>query len=154
VLEEHNFEPDGFTIFCDDVREEKSNKDTYVGVLGDVMFLAVTPPVVIAQFYVVILLFADPGAKPKALQLRVALPGEDAEKPTIKIDVDVANVLPGFDSSGVGDTITRPRRRYVFKISLAPLLIQSFGRIRVSALWDDKSISLGSLAVAPVPQSI
>jgi hypothetical protein len=149
------WEPHGFTIFCDDLREEVSGKTTYVGVYQDVMYVFGALPVMVPKLSFAIHLFHEPDVRFEALEMRIALPGEAVDAPGIRFDIDPQTLpaeMPAPDE--FGDVLLRPRRHLTFKLELAPFQVQKYGRIRVSALWDGTFVPLGSLLVAPVPDTL
>jgi hypothetical protein len=140
--------PHGFTLFCDDLREEKTGKTTYVGVYGDVMYIDGDLPSTLPGLHFAIHLFAAPHSTFETLKIQVAMPGDDIESPAVSFDVDRANLvtIPRLE---IGDELTHPRSHITFKLGLVPFPIKGYGRIRVSALWNGEFVPLGSLAVAP-----
>ncbi|MCJ7995319.1 hypothetical protein J5N58_14125 [Rhizobium cremeum] len=146
------FKPHGFTIFCEDLREELSGQTTYVGVYGDAMFTDEPLPFTLRQLCMAVHLFDEPQASPSKLIIKIAQPGEDIEKPTFSFEV-----TPNFellDLPDIGDMPKRPRAHVVLKMVGTPPEIKQYGRIRVAADWNGNFVPLGSLAIAPLTDDV
>jgi hypothetical protein len=142
------FKPHGFTIFCEDLREEVTGQTTYVGVYGDAMFVDAPLPITLTQLCMAIHLFDEPKDVPTDLTIKIAQPGEDFESAW---SFDVAADLSLLDLPDIGDLPARPRAHVVIKVGgSAPPPITQYGRIRIAAIWDGKFVPLGSLAIAPL----
>ncbi len=144
--------PYGFTLFCDDLREEVGGKTTYVGVYGDAMYVKPELPFQLPKLHLAIHIFNEPGKIFKTLKIQIAIPGDDAEKPGIEFDVD-ENQLIKEKTPDVADEPTQMRTHIALKLGMIPFPIKDYGRLRVSALWNGDYVSLGSLAIAPAPKS-
>lgn len=142
------FKPHGFTIFCEDLREEKTGQTTYVGVYGDAMYTDIPLPISLSQLSMAIHLFDEPRDVPTTITIKIAQPGEDFETAwSFDTEVDLSLLkLPD-----IGDLPARPRAHVVLKVGGGtPPPITQYGRIRVAAIWDGKFVPLGSLAIAPL----
>ncbi|WP_145637055.1 MULTISPECIES: hypothetical protein [Rhizobium] len=145
------FKPHGFTIFCEDLREETSGQTTYVGVYGDAMFIGQPLPIQLNQLCMAVHLFDEPRDHPAHIVIKVAHPGEDFDNPTISFEIEPEFKLLSLPE--IGDHPIRPRAHVVVKMGGAPYPITRYGRIRVAAIWNGNFVPLGSLAIAPSPES-
>lgn len=142
------YEPHGFTLFCDDIREEASGKTTYVGVYNDVLKVVGSLPTTLPSFGMAIHLFCNTGETPESLTIQVALPGNDIDKPEMTMPVDVEKLTPQHrDMPATDDEIFAPRSHLGFKILVHNFPVSKPGRLRLTALWNGNRISLGSLAI-------
>lgn len=142
------FKPHGFTIFCEDLREEVSGQTTYVGVYGDAMFVDGPLPITLTKLSMAIHLFDEPQEGLKNITIKIAQPGEDFDSAW---SFDLEANLSLMELPDIGDMPVRPRAHVVVKVGgSAPPPITQYGRIRVAALWDGNFIPLGSLAIAPL----
>lgn len=148
--EAKQFEPHGFTLFCDDLREETTGLTTYVGVYGDVMYVTGQPPFLIKGLALAVHLLYAQGDDFKALTINVTFPGQT--DPNVNFPIDPSNLIPPPGLENIGDPLTHPRSHIVVKLAFSPLPVDTFGRLRVSAQWDGTFIPLGSLAIVPHPQ--
>ena len=142
------FDPHGFTIFCDDIRDEVTGKKTYIGVYGDDMVVAAKLPTALPSLHFVIHLFFQPGEKPDKLTFQIAMPGDDAHKPSVSINIDTEKLVT-IDLPKTDDELLKPRSHFTFRMVNTPFTIEKFGRLRVSALWNDLFVPLSSILIRP-----
>lgn len=144
----NRIEPHGFTIFCEDIREGTKGTTTYVGVFGDAIMLEDELPFKMPKLCMAIHLYCSPNEEASNITIRIALPGEDEENPKLKLEVDLGK-FELLDLPDIGDELTHPRAHIVANVLGGAFSIKKYGRIRVNALWDQKFVPLGSLAIAP-----
>ncbi|WP_310236049.1 DUF6941 family protein [Rhizobium miluonense] len=140
------YDPHGFVVFCDDVREESSGKSTYIGVYNHVLSVSKFPAQ-LPTFAMVVHLFCNLDERPRTLEFQMALPGDDVDKPKIKFQLEPEKLAAQHPDMGDGDEIFAPREHYTVNLRANPFPLFRSGRLRVTAIWDGKRIALGSLPV-------
>src|SRR5262245_47170442 len=70
----------GYTIFCDDIRQEVAGKTSYIGVYQDSLITNAPFPMALPKFGISITIFDSPLKSKKFAEIpfKVFLPGEDA----------------------------------------------------------------------------
>lgn len=143
-------EPFGYTVFCDDIRDEVSNKKTFVGVyLGELL----TPsfPLVLPTFGLAIS-YLEPIEWPvDRVQIKVLIPGQEDGDEAI-IDADITSDRP---ASPFGNEPSLPGRlrAHHMHFRLSPVVIFKEGLIKVRAYLPSREVRLGSLNVRLVRDS-
>ncbi len=140
-------EPHGVSLFCDDVREEKDGKRTYVGVHGQVLNIETTKPAVLPRLCIVshIVLPADFDFRTFRHEL-VRRQGDKEE--TLGQSVHDAPPRPAAPRSAVASI------KAILGMEFTPFEITEECRLLVRAVFDDLTIPLGTLAIrfaAPSP---
>ena len=140
--------PRGYSIFCDDLRQEVGGKKTLVGMYNAVMFVTDNFPVTIPKL-VVLATYSEPAEKrANHVELNVYLPGESEEKPAslrATISFEEAERAGLVGKLTFGD---EPRFVSVQSvIVLSPLVLQSEGSIKVRVRRGDEIIKLGQLLI-------
>lgn len=137
-------EPFGYTIFCDDIREEVGNKLTLVGVYTDRMGVQTeTLPIAIPVFGLLARVFVPASFSFSSLRYVVekVIPGNAPE------------VLHRTDTIRVPDIPPPPEtlEAAIFTLNLSakisPLLLSENCRIRSLVYLDEVEVKLGSLLV-------
>jgi hypothetical protein len=136
--------PTGFTIFCDEVRQEINGKLLFLGVYTNEMLIAGTMPIALPVFtafvnyqekineiedHVIIKLFV-PGMDDSIFQIELPPRQAPPATPLPDEDLNIRSMVP---------------------IRIAPFPILSEGLIRVRAFIRDDEIRLGTLAIRVVP---
>ena len=137
--------PYGYTIFCDDVRQETGNKISHMGVYRGQLILNTPPPASLPKFLLVIYYFERPGESTEPVYLHVYLPGDAEDEPMFnqELPLDNARLKPPEPETPDSD----PLIAVISQIMIAPLELKSEGRIRVRAYRGDLEVRLGTLAV-------
>src|SRR5262249_34042823 len=73
----------GYTIFCDDIRQEVGGKISFVGVYSDTIFIHGEFPVTLPKFAFVISLIQRREILERNIQVQIFLPGDDEDSPSI-----------------------------------------------------------------------
>jgi hypothetical protein len=146
--------PNGYALFCDDIRIERTGKVTLVGaypsgvifIFSDKKFPIALPKLCIYGSY-----FVSSSRTVPLYSIHIILPGDPEDAPSAKITPQNLNATP-FDlpqammmedkSLMVGAT---------FQLIMSPFTIKQPGRIRVYAVLDGKGLRIGSLDVKIVP---
>jgi hypothetical protein len=79
LFEVEPFKPHGFTIFCEDLREEITGQTSFVGVYGDAIFIGEPLPVNLAKLSLAIHLLDEPREKPAKIVLKIARPAKTSK---------------------------------------------------------------------------
>jgi hypothetical protein len=137
-------EPFGYTIFCDDIRNEIGNKFTLVGAYRDTMLVrAPAFPVNLPKLGLHIVYIEHPSIEPTDMVLRVFLPGDSDNEPTY-----TARLNKPADLAAVPDALPHMRRVLNFQFVVSPLVLKGQGDIKVRVLKEDRVVRLGRLAVS------
>ena len=140
--------PHGHCIFCEDIRQEVSGKETYVGVFpGAEMFVFGELPSNIGKFTIKVFYFERPSDPKVPLTIEVTMPGD--EEASAKIDIDLLKATEALPPPPpeLEDAFMGLQFSFVF----SPLEIKKEGPIRVRAVKEGKSFKLGSLSVKRHP---
>lgn len=137
--------PYGYTIFCDDIRNEIDGKVTLVGIYAADMIFNVPLPVIVPKLGIVINYFERRGESVDPIRLEIYLPGDEVGKPTITSDIPREHFrnIPELNDPDAEDV----RISAVFNMVLSPVNILKKGRIRVRAVRGEDIIKLGSLRI-------
>lgn len=140
-------EPYGITIFCDDIRDEVSNKKTLVGVYSGELILAGELPALIPTFGLSIK-YLEPLLMPvEPVNIKVFVPSEN-EEADVLIDVDLPSDRLQHPSESKGDPLAEYRAHLLY-LRISPLVIKSIGHMKVRAYLGERQreIRLGSLRI-------
>ena len=147
--------PFGYTIFCDDLRQEVGNKVSLMGIYNGVMVLGsaeapVTFPTMLPKIALSINLTEKPSDVPKELEIRVYLPGDTDEEPTQKIVIPIGEELKsrGLGKSESDDAVVQ----FGANMVISPFHIKEPGSIKVRAFRDGKALRMGALKVVAFGQ--
>jgi hypothetical protein len=141
--------PFGYTIFCDDVRQENSGKFLYIGVYAADMIIHGQPPGVLPTFAAIIHYAEQADEQGDAIiRLKMYVPGTD--QPIADLPVDPATMksvpLPPYLEGE--DRIIRAS----IPLKFSPLVIPQEGLIKVRAYRGEDELRLGTLRVNFQPQ--
>jgi hypothetical protein len=147
--------PRGYCTFCEDIRQEISGKQTFVGVIpGSELTILGPLPAVVGKFCISVMFRQRFSDSLEMVSIEVHLPGDDDDKPSMKAEFSleeaVAKMPPPSD-------IDDPFIGIGMKFEFHPLELKSEGRIQVSAVKGGKRYRIGSLKVIsrpPAPKEI
>ena len=140
--------PCGYTVFCDDIRQEVSGKHSLIGAYTGVLLINGTFPFTLPKFAMYVVYTERPGSDVPTRTLKVFFPGEDDNKPRVSAE------LPPFpkDAPEAGETVgPDPRTLITLPIILGPTKFKEKGRIRVRMFRGEEVIKLGALSVDTNP---
>jgi hypothetical protein len=142
--------PDFFrsSLFCDDIRQEVAGKLTLVGVYQDRVLVHSDFPCTLPTFGVLTSYWQWAGAHVQPTKVRVYLPGDEDEHPTIEGDVEYAP--PEF----FGDDPATALTKTVLVLKMAPIEFRQAGRIRVRMDRGDAWVKLGAIVVDRFPEAV
>jgi hypothetical protein len=139
----------GYTIFCDDIRNEVGGKLSFIGCYNAVMFVTSPFPLVLPKLCAHLHVLTDVIEPFKSVVARCYLPGED--EPVIEDRIETPD--PAEQLELVAKAERQPKEpRYIAvsaSLILSPAHIQEPGLIRIRAIVDGASeeMKLGSLRV-------
>jgi hypothetical protein len=146
-------EPIGFTIFCDDIREEIGGKTTFVGAYDAVMVIHAAFPAALPKFGFHIRIYEPANLiteRDFPIGLSIHLPGE--QEPSL------SQVLPADPEAARAELARLPwrptgERPLLARITLnwiaSPLVLKEPGAIRVLANYKGDILRCGTLQVIP-----
>jgi hypothetical protein len=82
--------PYGFTIFCDDLRQEANGKVIYIGVYSADMIIYGSPPMLLPTFVAATTYRERPGESDAPVKIKMFLPGNDAA--AVELDLPIATM--------------------------------------------------------------
>lgn len=152
--------PSGFTIFCDDIRQEVSGKITLVGAYADEMTVFGEAPLVLPQLKALIVCRFPPANPPRLVTLKVLYTRKDAEDITLLeseipciYDEEKAGSAASIEEMAANpDTFTFGELRTLASLSGISLLGPGF--IRTRFLVGDDEIRLGALEIKLRPDPV
>ena len=137
--------PYGYTIFCDDVRQEAGGKTSYMGVYKGKLLVNSTLPASLPKFFFVINYFERPNESAEPVTLHVYMPSDADGTPTFSAELPLDSVRSQKLELETPDS--DPLIGLITIVEITPFELKSDGRIRVRAYRGDLEIRLGTLAV-------
>jgi hypothetical protein len=135
--------PYGYTIFCDDLRQETNGKFIYIGVYTSDIIIFGNPPILLPTFVAAITYRERPGESDVPVKIKMFLPGVDDA--AAELDLSVAAMRSAQFSS---ETKGEDRMHSAFvSIRTSPLLLRQGGLIKIRAYRGEDEIRLGALEV-------
>ena len=139
----------GFALFCDDIREEVTQKLALIGMYRGSMVLQSDFPAVIPGLAIYASVIAPVSDLPFKGELQV-FSTDDRKVPIRTLDVDVPEIAEEYlritESAEPGHEL---RRHVPYIIKIAPLELRTPGFIRVRLAYKDAVLRLGDLRVRP-----
>ncbi|MCA3715523.1 hypothetical protein [Phenylobacterium sp.] len=139
-----------YTIFCDDLREEVGGKFSLMGIYRNILIPSAPLPISLPHFAAVVH-FVEPATEEfKALTIRLYFPGQDEnEPPAAQVDIaaDQNTAPPETDVP-----LDRQVRSLAIPFRIAPLKLETAGRLRVRIERDGEVILAGTLQILGGPQ--
>lgn len=143
-------EAHGYTIFCDDIREEVGGKSTLVGCYTGELLHQGAYPITLPKLGLVVHLLVPPDKMPRTFELNVEF------MPTGQMLFNVSNDLTGLDVNSLmppKDPNVDDEERYIrlaSNIILSPFVASQDGKLHVRAMLDGHLVRLGSLKIRRV----
>lgn len=143
--------PFGYTVFCDDLRQEVLGKITLVGVYGAELIVYAFMPATLSKLAMSINYYERLGESDSPLELRIYLPGED-EQPAFS-QLIAGEPLEKFRNHEVSADfpLEIPWVGMTVNIGFSPLELKEEGYIRVRMIRGDDEIKIGSLRIKAKP---
>jgi hypothetical protein len=138
----------GHTIFCDDIRFEVDGKATFVGAYpAGVLLVRSEFPITIPKFCFGMFFFQKKELFRSNVGLRIFLPGDTDEKPSIEAELQAPAEPPS-----VGHPMDGQYTMIGSNVVLSPFAIERPGRIKVRVLREGILHRIGSIRVAAFPE--
>lgn len=139
--------PDAFgsTIFCDDIRFEVDGKVSIIGSYAGDMSVRGSFPAILPKFAAAVLFVQKKELFTKNLELRIFLPGDPEDKPSIVSDLS-QGAPPAIDPS--------PDSKFIIiraNLVFSPFALNEPGSIKVRIVRDGVVHGAGSLRVVSAP---
>ena len=140
----------GFTLFCDDLRQELSGKFSLMGLYTVDMVFPVDFPVTVSKIVFFVKYYEVKGAFSEDLELKIYFPWDDSDKPSISQTIKRSN-MAGVSQKHpqIEDDAERINMINV-PIILSPFTAISEGDIRVRITCGDVTTRLGRLILRKV----
>jgi hypothetical protein len=145
----------GFTIFCDDIRQEIGGKVSFIGTYSAGIFVHGGFPCTLAKFAFATTLLQRREVLEPNVEIQIFLPGDDEDTPSFRTHV-TESVEGTVAAQTAAEVAGLPRADDSF-ISLsaavitAPLVIKEPGIIKVRALRRGELVRLGAIRIMPAP---
>lgn len=145
--------PYGYSIFCDDIRNEPGGKLSFIGCYNAVMFSARKFPLVLSKFCIHFHIFSPATQPYRSVVARCYVPGEHGPVAEEPIEVpgllEQQNLLSGLPK----DVEALPYIVVASSLVFSPLQIAEPGLIHIRAVINGgpDELHLGSLQVMPAP---
>jgi hypothetical protein len=143
--------PYGYTIFCDDIRQEVEGKLTIVGAYGHQMIIYDNLPFILPKFGLLVNYFERPSESEESVDILVYLPGDVEPSVVQRVEMEALRKAAG-DSPMVPEKFRGPDSfdpllpvRVV--ILMSPLHLTAEGPIRVRARRGTETYRMGTLLV-------
>jgi hypothetical protein len=147
----------GYTIFCDDIRQEVGGKISFVGVYSGTMFVHGEFPVTLPKFAFGISLMQRREILEPNIQVQIFLPGDPEDSPSIggHISEPIEGAVAAETARAVERLPKGDERIVAMHMNLiaAPFVIKESGIMKVRAVRRGDLIRLGSIRIASQPQS-
>ncbi len=147
----------GFTVFCDDIRNETGGKQSYIGVYSGRLLIHGDFPFTLPKFGFAITYVQRKDVFQPKVQLHIYLPGDADDTPTMVSEVGEDAGLAGAAAARAEAEILKQTDQTRFismraNFTIAPLVIAQAGNIKVRAVRGDELIRMGSLQIMKAPE--
>jgi hypothetical protein len=145
--------PCGYTVFCDDIRQEVGGKPSYMGVYMGRMLIGATFPLAMPKFVCAVHYFETPDAASTPLELRIFFPGDPEDAPTYRMSVSVPQpTLDQLQMPSMEEELDDPRVVLQFPVVFAPFPILQEGILKVRMFrGENEVVRLGALKIETQP---
>jgi hypothetical protein len=132
----------GYTIFCDDLRQEVTGKATYIGVYNGEINFSGPAPQSLPSFAILINVMVDPDVTiDQQLKLVVTFPG--VENPVVESDIDVKGALVDSGNSLLPEQLLHMQ----IPIQTRNIVFAESGLVKVRGLVNGEELKFGALKV-------
>jgi hypothetical protein len=135
--------PFGYTVFCDDIRQEVLGKITLVGVYQGEMTVIGVAPVQIPKLALSIHFFEKPTEGHDPLEIQIFLPGDADEAPSQRVSIPPRDHVSAPEQQGAEDI----RARIAVAFQFVPLVVHQEGTLKVRMKRGDDLFRLGALPI-------
>ena len=142
----------GYTLFCDDIREETNNKTSYIGVYNGELNFYMPFPATLPKFCIAAVYYQPSTDEACPVTIKAIIQPEEGEE-----EVLVEGTLPedAFRAVPPGDPLfTNPRITANANIIVSPFTIKQSCVLKVRAYYKDEEIKLGAIVIRskPIPE--
>lgn len=145
--------PFGYTLFCDDIRQEVNGKSTLVGVYGNDLIIYGSLPATLPKLALWVSYFERLGESREPLELLVYLPGDGDDAPTMRNSI-AGETLERIRSPNISSDVTPEDQLFgmTAQIILSPITLKEEGPIKVRMIRGENEIRLGTLHIRAQPR--
>jgi hypothetical protein len=140
----------GFSLFCDDLRNEIGGKISIMGVYGPDMVFQEQFPLVLTKFAILIKYYERPGAFKDDIIFQIYMPGDVKGSPAItnvfKRDPTISSLSPTYDLDEDQAKVFNLTLPFMF----STLPVPKEGFIKVRAVCGGITTNLGSLMLRSI----
>jgi hypothetical protein len=146
----------GYTIFCDDMRQEVGGKNSFIGCYNSIIFIHTPFPASLPKFCFCVTLNQRREILDPNIELKIFMPGDIDDSPSFQ--GVWSEPSPGFVAHQTARAVeglpAADQRTVSMQAVLitAPLVIKEAGMIKVRAMRQGELIRLGSIRVVQAPQ--
>jgi hypothetical protein len=145
--------PLGYTVFCDDIRQEIGGKLTLVGVYSGEMTVFGTLPATLPKLALYIRYMERVGESNEPLELRIYKPGDPYDSPTLRVPIS-EQMLEKFRSmNNPPDELDDPLAVLSLHLAVQPIEFRQEGVLRVRMIRGENEIKLGGLRIKAQPKA-
>lgn len=141
--------PYGYTLFCDDIRQEIGNKVSLIGIYSGELIILGQLPIALPKLALRIVYNERPGESTEPVELRIYLPGDNDDLPSVKASIPLEKIRS--EPIPAGQDWTDPVMTATLHTEIAPLQIKQEGFLKVRAYRGDLEIRLGALRISVRP---
>jgi hypothetical protein len=152
----------GYTIFCDDIREEVGGKHSLMGAYGGLMIINVPFPVTLPTFAFAVTVLQRRKIFNPSVAIWVFLPGDSGDEPSIQGEFgEVAQGTIASATSAATEALHPDARapyedQYIIlstNMKFSPLIMKQPGVVKVRAIIGDNMYRIGAMSVSPPPDA-
>lgn len=136
----------GFSLFCDDIRQEAGGKISLMGIYHADMFFQGSTPFHTPRFVAMVMIYGTPG-NAMDMNIRVYLPGDNSDNPSITVPVPASAQMVQTAPNVPLDPDQQIISHFRFPIILQPLIVQKPGFVKVRIERGGKVYNFGSLHI-------
>ena len=136
-----------YSIFCDDIRNEVNNKTSFMGIVGNLMYLPAFP-IVLSKLCVVITANTPRDNPFKSLSFKGFL----NETVLFEVDLDTEQLEQANQGQGLIEDPKGFLAQAMFVLS--PLHIEAAGKIKISVIADGEDLECGGLQLSQAPEDL
>lgn len=139
----------GYSIFCDDIRNEIGGKTTFVGTYDNEMYVHGDFPFLLPKFGIALRYMELRGAyTDEPVTFRIYLPGDDDGVPSFESPVtEIAKMREDLKAHPDADQTSTRYLKVGTNVVLSPLVISRVGEIKVRAQCGPETVKLGTLLI-------
>jgi len=135
----------GFSIFCDDLRQEIAGKFSLMGIYSIDMIFQNDFPVTLPKFAILVKYFEIFGTFEDDLSVNIFLPGDQSEKPFLVVPIKRSDIAASTNPYPVEEEGIERLNIISIPVILSPLSIVHEGFIKVRVKCGEIDTKLGRL---------